>query len=414
MRSFATGIPAAILLDPRKGMAATGAPSAGVPDVSKAQYILMSTSGNADPAGCNVPGMYIDPGITHPPSANMAKTTLSLNGKSFDAAAPWATLPQPVLDRAVFFHAATYTVVHGDETKSLELAGAVNKSEMLISLLASQLAPALGTVQTAPVAIGNEVIMYQGRVQPVMTPASLASVLTLPAGPLSNLQQLRDQTLDKLNAWYKAQGGVAQQNFIDRYATSQQQLRNVSGTLLQNLSTIKDNSPASQVTAALALFQMNLAPAVSIHIPWGGDNHGDANLNGEATAHVAALATINSLYTQMASLGLTDKVTFLQLNVFGRTLTRTSGRDHNANHQGITMIGKGFKGGVVGSVVKTGNDFGSTAIDSATGAGTASGDVPFLETFAAFGKTFGRGVGVTNDFLETNITGGKAVPAVIA
>ena len=409
MRSLATGIPIAILMDPRKGLTAEN-----VPAEDKAQFILLSTSGNADPCGSNIPGMYLDPGVTHPTAATMAPKQLTLNGKTFTAATPWANLPQNILDRSVFFHAATYTVVHGDETQTLQLGGAITKQEMLLSFASKQLAPVLGTVQSAPVAIGREVIMYEGRVQPVMTPAALASVLTLPQGPLSNLQKLRDQTLDKLNTWYKAQGVPASQNFIDRYATSQNQLRNVSGGLLNSLATIRDNSAASQLTAAVVLFQMKLAPAVSVHLDWGGDNHGDANLNNEATQTTASLALLNTFYSNLATLGLTDKVTFLQLNVFGRTLNRASGRDHNANHMGITMIGSNFAGGVIGGVGRTANnDFGAQPIDSATGLTSQSGDVPFLELFSAFGKTFAAGVGIKKEFIEANITGGKIVQAAL-
>ena len=152
----------------------------------------------------------------------------------------------------------------------------------LVSMLASQLGPALNTVQVQPVCVGaqggSEVIAYQGRVQPILTPSSLASVLTLPNGPLSNLQKLRDQTVDSLNAYYRSQGVPAQQNFIDKYVASQTQLRDVSDTLLSQLAAIKDNSAASQILAAIALFKMNVTPVVSIHIPMGGDNHGDNNL----------------------------------------------------------------------------------------------------------------------------------------
>src|SRR5205085_1369348 len=110
-------------------------------------FLVLTTSGAADPLGCNAPGTYDNPALAHPAAATMAPTSLTLAGKSTRAAAPWAALPQSLLDRAAFFHHATYTVVHGDEGKSLTLAGAVNKNEQLVSLLASQLAPCMGTVQ---------------------------------------------------------------------------------------------------------------------------------------------------------------------------------------------------------------------------------------------------------------------------
>ena len=418
LRAFATGIPAAILMDPRKASAA-GTASANCTDTTKAQYLILTTSGSGDPMGANMPGTYLDPKIAHPTGQNMAPTQLSLSGKTYTAAAPWASLPQATLDRTVFFHTGTYTVVHGDEGKTLTLGGAVAKQDMLISLLSSQLAGCLGTVQTQPICIGaqggSEALSYQGRVQPVLNPAALASVLTLPAGPLANLQTLRDTTLSTLNAWYKQNGTPEQQSFIDRYVSSQDQLRNVTGTLLSSLAAIKDNTPASQVLAATVLFQMNLAPAVSIHLPFGGDNHGDGNLAGEGTQTTASLATINSLLTQLATVNMQDKVTLMGLNVFGRTLASkgTTGRDHNGNLQGVFMTGANFKGGVIGGVKPTGGDYGSMGIESDTGAANDNGDIPFLETFAAMGKTVGRGVGVEQAFLDANITGGKTVTAAL-
>ena len=423
LRAFASGIPISMLLNPRAALAAaaTGTPMANTVDAAKAQYLILATSGSGDPMGCNTPGTYEDSRIVHPPDAAMAPTMVVQNGKGVKGALPWSTLPQATLDRTVFFHHATYTVVHGDEGKTLELNGAVKNNDMLVSMLASQLGPALNTVQVQPVCVGaqggSEVIAYQGRVQPILTPSSLASVLTLPNGPLSNLQKLRDQTVDSLNAYYRSQGVPAQQNFIDKYVASQTQLRDVSDTLLSQLAAIKDNSAASQVLAAITLFKMNVTPVVSIHIPMGGDNHGDANLAGESAQQTAGLATINNMVTQLQTAGLGDKVSFMMLNVFGRTMAMahkgTAGRDHNGTHHATIMVGANLKGGVVGGVAPVGNDYGATAIESSTGASNANGDIPFAGTFGAMGKTIGRAVGVSEDFLDANISLGKAVTGAL-
>ena len=71
------------------------------------------------------------------------------------------------------------------------------------------------------------------------------------------------------------------------------------------------------------------------------------------------------------------------------------------------------KAGVVGGVAPLGNDYGATGIDSATGASNANGDIAFASTFGAMGKTIGRAVGVSEDFLDANISLGKAVTGAL-
>lgn len=410
LRSLATGIPLSILANPRKAFA-DGPPACA----NSAQYVVMSTSGSGDPLNANVPGMYDDANIAHPVSSTMAPTSMTLSGTTTKAALPWTQLPQTLLDRSVFFHHGTYTVVHGDEKVTMTLHGAVKRQDMLVSSLATQLAPCLQTVQTEPLALGGTTIYAQGRPQPILAPSALASVLVAPGGVLGKLQQIRDTHLDQLNAFFKSRGTAAQRAFVDQFASSHDQVRAVSQSLLSTLAGIHDNSVKSQLAAAVTLIQMNVAPVITIGIPWGGDNHVDTDLNNEATQTVAGVAAIGSLYDQLASADLDSKVSFMATNVFGRTLSTkgTTGRDHQANHHCTVMIGSALKGGVVGGVTAMANDFGAMAIDSQTGAAVRSGDIPFLETFAAVGKTFGAAVGVPSTFLDENITGGKVVQGAL-
>ena len=67
--------------------------------------------------------MYDDPMITHSADPAMAPATLTLRGQSFKAAAPWATLPQAVLNRTTFWHLMTNTPVHPKEPDVLKLMG---------------------------------------------------------------------------------------------------------------------------------------------------------------------------------------------------------------------------------------------------------------------------------------------------
>jgi hypothetical protein len=420
LRSLATGIPLSVLANPRRAAAQT----AGCPSNTAAQYILLSSSGDGDPLNANVPGMYTIPDIAHPPDVTMAPLPLTLSGQAFTAATPWAQLPQALLDRTCFFHHGTYTVVHPDLGNVMSLEGFVSRHEMLVSLLSGQLATCLGTVQTQPLALGprsaSEGLTVGGRPQPILSPSALASLLSSPTGPLGQIQQIRDADLDRLNDWYRQNGNSAQRAFIDRYALSQQQARSVSESLLGSLAAIKDNSADSQVTAAVILFRMNVSPVVSIHIPFGGDNHTDTNLARETTETVAGVATINNLWNQLNAAGLQDRVTFTTLNVFGRTLSAakgsTRGRNHMGNHHVALMIGKPFKGGVVGGVEAGGGDYRAMSIDAATGNGVAggSGNVPFSETLSAMGKTLGVGCGVSSQILDDNIRGGKVVAGALA
>jgi hypothetical protein len=417
LRALATGLPAAVLANPRRALAnVTGACSAA----DKAQFVILATSGNGDPINANVPGCYDDANITHPADPTMAKTPLSLGGVQTFAAAPWAQLPQNILDRTAFFHLMTNTPVHPKEPEVLRLMGTVYQSEMLPSLLAKNLAPCLGTIQSQPITVGatspSEGLVYQGQAQPIIPPLSLKATLTSPAGPLAQLQPLRDQTLAKLYDVYKNGASPAQRAYIDSLVTSQKQVRNIDQGLLDMLSSIKDNSVTSQITAALALVQMKVTPVIAIHIPFGGDNHHDTDLGNEATQTVSGVAAIASLMSQLQSAGLSDRVTFLSLNVFGRTLgpANTQGRQHNENHQVSVAIGKPWKGGIVGGVAPVAGDYGALAIDSTSGRGVAGGDISPLDSLASFGKTTLAAVGIDAQTIGTSISAGKVISGALA
>ncbi|HET7506417.1 MAG TPA: hypothetical protein VFK02_35600 [Kofleriaceae bacterium] len=417
LRALATGVPAAVLLGGRRALADAAASCA---DRSKAQFIILNTSGNGDPINANVPGTYDDPLITHSADPTMAPTTLTLGGRQTKAALPWSTLPQSVLDRTAFWHLMTNTPVHPKEPDVLKLMGTTDADEMLPSLLAKQLAPCLGTVQAQPITLGatspSEGLSFSGQALPIIPPLALKATLTSPAGGLGNLQALRDQTLGQLDELYRGSATAGQKAYLDALIKSQAEVRNIRQDLLSALSAIKDNSVTSQVTAAVALIQMNVTPVVTVHIPFGGDNHNDTGLANEARQTVSGVAAIGSLMSQLAAAGLSDQVTFLSLNVFGRTLgpSNTDGRQHNQNHQVSIAIGKPWKGGVIGGVAPVGGDYGAVAINSTTGAGGSGGDVIPAETLASFGKTALAAVGVDDKTIASAINTGKVVPAALA
>lgn len=418
LRALATGLPASFLLNPRKAFADPNPPSCGNKD--KAQFVILSTSGSGDPINANVPGTYDDPNVYHSPDPAMAKTAIKMGAQSSQAAAPWAALPQSVLDRTTFWHLMTNTPVHPKEPNVLALMGAIAPAEMFPSLLAKHLAPCLNTIQTQPITVGasgpTEGLSFDGGALPIIPPLALKATLANPTGPLGNLQALRDQTLAGLADLYKNGASAAQRAYVDALVTSQSEVRHINQALLANLDSITDNSIDAQILAALTLVQLKVTPVVAIHIPFGGDNHHDAGLATEVAETQSGVAAIGSLMKQVEDAKLGDQVTFLSLNVFGRTLgpASTNGRQHNPNHQVSITIGKGFKPGVVGGLTPSSGDFGALPIDSKSGKGAKGGDIDTVDTLASFGKTVLAGVGVDEKDIDYNIMSGKVIAGALA
>lgn len=432
LRSLATGLPIPFLMNPARA-------DTCMLDQSKAQFIIMSTSAAGDPSNANMPLTYDFPDIGHAPAAmspDMASTAANVGGRSYNMAKAWADLVSSadpkiaVGGRIAFIHHSTLNNSHTNQAKVQRLMGVISRQEMLVSYLAKQLAPCLGTVQAAPVMVGatdpGEALTFTGRTLPNLRPTALRDTLLNPTGALTQLQMMRDQDLNRLNALVKESGNTAQKAYLDRLATSQTEARSISQTLLSNLAMITNDGPTGQILAATALVAMKVSPVVSIHLPFGGDNHADANLQREAqqtTASVqpgtaaAPLTTgIPYLMTKLSDLGIRDQTTFLLMNVFGRTLKKlgVAGRDHWGSHHVTVVIGKGVKAGVYGGIAAGGNDYNATAIDSTTGAGMVGGDIPVADSLAAVGKTVGAVVGLPEASLNTDIEQGKIIKAAVA
>jgi hypothetical protein len=429
LRALATGLPASFLLNPRKALAnmsscgAASGPATGCS--SAAQYFILSTSGQGDPINANVPGMYENSSIVHPPSQLMAPTKFTMGGQSFTAAKPWSQLDQSVLDRMTFWHLMTNTFVHPAEQEVLRLMDVTAGPEMLPSILGKVMQPCLSTIQAQPVCMSED-LTFNGQALPIIPPTALRATLTNPAGPFTSLQPLRDKTMNKLYGLYR-DATPAQQAYVDSLVTSQCQAREISQQLLNKLSSITDDSVQSQITAAVTLIQMQVSPVISIKIPFGADNHSDPGLQNETlqttgTDPTLGLTGVPAIAALMAALDgakfangtpLNNKVTFMSLNVFGRTLTSNggsgtaadTGRGHWAYHQVSITIGSGFKAGVVGGVMPYKNDVGCTNIDPSTGLSSSSGSVSAQDTLAAFGQTILSSVGVPTETI-TNTTNG--------
>jgi hypothetical protein len=411
LRALATGLPASFLLRPL----AARADDFSCTDKNRAQYLIISTSSAGDPLNANVPGTYDFPDIAHSPDPRMAATDFTLGGQSVKAAQVWSTLPQWVLDRTSFFHHATMTNNHANLAKVMRLMGATAKQEMLPSILAKFLAPCFGSVQVDPISAGaGDILTIDGRDLPNVAPTGLRDLLARPNTPLMRLQAVRDGGLDEIHGLLKERGTPAQRQYLDSLVLSRHQARTLGSDLVDMLAGIKSDAVDGQVIAAVALIKMNVSPVVTIHIPFGGDNHTDADLaKSEAPQHESGVAQIGALWTALQAAGLQDRVTFAAYNVFGRTLKKNgiAGRDHWGSHHATVMMGKNIKGGVVGGLEPKANDYYATAIDAKTGG--KGGDIAFADTLAAMAKTLGAAVGVAPATLDRYIAGGKVVTGAL-
>jgi len=442
LRSMATGLPVWFLANPRKATAQQLQCMIDAKD--KLQYLIMNTSSMGDPINCNCPGTYEATAIIHPTQEEMTATTVQLGSKTYGAALPWADpsvvvgaskgqLASTVLTRTSFFHHSTRTTVHGDQPKVMKLLGATANGEMLVSAFAKHLGPCFGTVQPEPIAPGargnsSELVSFSGRMLPSITPTQLKQLLTgSKTDPLVKLRTIRDTSLDKLNALAQSDGSAVQKLYLDALSQSQRQVRMLADQLATTLNAITTDDVNGQALAAAALIAANVTSVVTVKIPFGGDNHTDQNLQAEADQHVSGVAGIQAVMNALSMNGLSDKVTFATMNVFGRNLngiakvTSRAGRDHYGNHSVMVMIGKNVAPGVIGGpVAGSGGAYLASDIDSTTGAAATGGDIPAAASHVSAARTLGAVLGMPESVVSTDFVaaaggaGGKIVTAAIA
>jgi hypothetical protein len=414
LRSLATGLPMAALLGGRIGEVNAEDDLTAAP-----QSLVLFSSSAGDPFNANAPGCYGVNGVYNNPHPEMAPTDMMLGAQSTTAARPWSQVPQRFLDRTTFIHHRTYLNTHPAYAKVLGLVGAAkspggNGSDQMAAVFGSELATPLDTLQQEPISLSQSELSFQGRALQSLRPSMLREMFAPRDGVQLQLQQLRDQTIDDMHAQLKVTGTHAQKAWLDRHALSRQQVREIDQTLLERFAALDNDSAGNQVRAAVTLILMKVSPVINITIPFGGDNHKDANLVKERDETIAGVATWQLLLEELEAEGLQDSVTVANLNVFGRTLRQQDGdgRDHNLNHHVMSICGKHVQAGVVGGIAESGNDFGATSIDSVTGA--KGGDIEADQTLESAAKTLGRVLGIAQDRLDERISNGTPILAAIA
>ncbi len=440
LRAFATGLPPAFLLN--RGMAVAQ-------ETQQPTYLILSNAAAGHPSNANTPGTYPanpnnnnDPlrQIDHPQVADLGNgvqgtingvdftaasfetpVDLTLGSNTYKAAGPWAALPQGVLNRATFFHHATYANAHPEFANVMQFHGAVKAAngrgqEMLSSAVAQETAGLLGTLTNQPVNVGGNQLTFEGRPLGTLDPLELKSLFGAGAHPTgvpdaSQIVRLRDAVLDDVYRSVRESGSGAQKKFLDRYAMGREQAAQLGDQLGTLLANINSNNSADEARTAVALFRLNVTPVVVMQMRYGGDNHRDNNLGNEVTQTIETINSIRTLWNELVAADMQDRVTFANLDVFGRKLLRNSsgGRDHNRDHHTMLMFGPGIAPGVVGGLEPSRNNNGSIRDFKAT----AIGDIPFDQTLESAGKTLAKAVGIAEDRINTRILGGQVVSSAI-
>ncbi len=394
---------------------ATAAPPAG------ATFVILATSMGGDPMNVSVPGSYTSPAINRPADAAFDAADITLGNKTVKGAAMWGTLPSGLLSRLAFVHHKTFAVAHSEYDRVMRLQDAIkgasgNSVEMLPSTLAQELAPSLGTLQTDPICLGPERMTIGGGPLSPLKPSGLKALFSGSISTLDNLKALRDAHVDKMYANLKASGTRAQKAFFDDYVLSRERSREIG----QNLSTLLAalpldpndvDGPDDQVVAAVALAKLNVTPVITVHLPFGGDNHSDSGFANELEESVDSMGTMSLLWNTLVQQGLTDKVTFAIYNMFGRTLDSNNGRSHNPDHNVMAMFGPNLVGGVAGGLD---DKLAASDFDPATGAVGAGAGVGVQDSAAAAGATLLVAAGVSAERAAVRIPTGKVVSALLA
>lgn len=416
LKSAVTGIPAAALTSMQIPNAFA---QDAVGDALKPQYLVLSTRGQGDPFNVNCPGVY-DTGVStvfNNPDPKLAPTNVSLDGKTYRASKPWATLPQWALNRTAFINHRTYQGIHSQFGAVMELMGSSrgpngeqNFPDHLSSIITHSLAESnrLNTVQNRPIRFGGDSVKYQSQSVQKLTPVALKSLFDSPTGVDKQLQNLRDKTVNAFSQMLKGSGNnaasPAQQRWLEQQLRSKNELRQLNDEVLKQLNEVNGGDLRSQMDSALLCFKLNLSAVATIGIPFGGDNHNDEGWEKEVGETISGCGHMKYFFDQLKANNMENQVTLANLNVFGRTFHKIrTGRSHNSEHHMMAITGPNVKAGVYGGLMQIGRGAGASGIQSDTGEGTNSGDIPATQTLEAAAKTLAYAVGVPTSVIEKRI-----------
>ncbi len=390
---LATGIPPRWLR--------VGFPPARAAETRIPTPLVLSISQRGDPVNANAPGSFLD-SVTHPDDPDFAPAEITLGQQTTTGAAVWGTLPAALRSRLAFVHHRTNAVAHSEFDRVMGLSGTMDRrsgagKETLGSAIAQELAEPLGALQDQPILLGNEVISFDGEPLAAVEPSAVVSLFANQASVFDELRVLREQALDQVYGDLVRNGTKAQRAFLDEIATSRERARDLGeslGALLEDFAVgSDDDGPRDQIAVAVALAALRVTPVITINVPFGGDNHVDGEFASEIAETEAGVAHLADLWSRAEALAIEDDLSFGLLNVFGRRLYQTDGRDHHSRHNVMLMAGPNVTGGVVGGLDDNQD---ARGFDLATGAPSESG-VPAEETLPVAGATLMAAAGVPDD-----------------
>ena len=281
----------------------------------------------------------------------------------------------------------------------LQLMGRPTRARCFPRCWPRQLAPCLGTIQAQPIGLG--------RPRPPKASASTARRCRssrrwrsrrrspAPRGRSPNLQPLRDQTLTSSTT--STRTGDAGAEGVHRLAGHvAKQVRNID----QDLLDLADVDHGQQ--RRVADHRGVRADPDEGH---AGDRRPhpvrrrqppDPALATETAQTVTGVAAIASLMPQLARAGLSDQVTFVSLNVFGRTSApATDGRTAQPEPPGLDRHRQAVPRAASSAASRRwARTTARIAIDSKTGQGRAPRETSAGRDAASFGKTVLAAVGV--------------------
>lgn len=433
LRSIATGLPVSFL-------AGLANPAMASTDTA-AKFLILSHRQSGDPTNIYTPGTYADDiNDSNDPFNQIERATVSetgaiasgfetpvsfnLGNETVKAAQPWSTLSEDLRNRFAFWHHSTLVAAHTEFQTVRTLNGAlkaddgINKEE-LSSFIAQTNASRLSTLLDAPICIGSTAVKARGETLPIISPSTMADLFDSSIGNIDQMVRLRDSYVDRVYREVRDNGTHAQKTFLDRYAISRADAKQLGDNLGSLITDVDSDSDIDQAKVAVALMQLNITPVVVMGLDFGGDNHNDISLSEEVNGTTNSMASLNALWDRLKDANMQDNVVFASLNPFGRTLARVSsgGRNHHGMHHTMFTFGSSIKAGVVGGIEldndANGTEFKATAINSATGESATNGDVTFEQSLASVGKTLAKAVGVSDDIISTRIDTGKVITGAL-
>lgn len=427
------------------------------------KFCIVSVSEGGQPLNIYAPGAYVPEGTTgdHPASRiihagesrilgeNLVefevngkilnKSDLAVHGNTpfghlgdMRAAKAYDNLPPDFLNHLTHAWYDSKTSAHTELRNVLKAQGALktqagNGTEELASAIAQETHTSLDTLLALPWNMGKYAVTSNDILVPTASPKGLLASLRVESN--KNIPLLYNEFVNKYHKTvYKTELTGLQKAYVDNHLFSAREAEEIGGELKGLLNNdglpIKTNNYDSDpeelfyeqynaFRTALALFYMKICPVAVVGHRYGGDNHSDPGFvreTKEALTAIGSLDLFDKLLNEHPLLStLKNEVTYAAIDVFGRTVNRTDGRDHRGKSTTGMLFGYHLKGTVLGG---PDGDTIVSAYDSQTGVANPSGDVTRSNSLASFIKTTMSGCGITDEIVNQRVSEGVICNAI--